>query len=127
MQQQSVSQPVLSRQYTQPSTSRRKQTSGYHKSAVSSSRERRTRTIFSNRQLNFLEGAFQVNKFPNYTTRCTLAQSLDLDEFRVNVWFHNRRAKWRKWENGVARQSRAYQPPSGADTSATTPENDLLP
>lgn len=87
MQQQSVIQPALSRLDAQPSTSYLNKNLGYLNSEFGSSREtsRRTRTIFSNRQLNSLEGVFRVNKFPNQATRSRLAQVLNLDEFRVKV------------------------------------------
>ncbi|KAH9284689.1 Pituitary homeobox 3 [Echinococcus granulosus] len=86
---------------------------------------RRSRTVFTMRQLSFLERVFQENRFPNIDTRCRLAQLLDLDESRVNIWFQNRRARWRRRELQSTLQSNSSQPPSVDDAAATTPGSEL--
>ncbi|XP_078343535.1 uncharacterized protein LOC144629191 isoform X2 [Oculina patagonica] len=62
------------------------------------SRQRRRRTAFTDEQLDRLEESFENEKFPGIQIREDLARELNIGEDRIQVWFQNRRARWRKYE-----------------------------
>ncbi len=74
----------------------------------SSTTIRRKRTAFTNEQLIELEAEFQQKKYLSLVERSQIAQTLNLSEIQVKIWWQNRRAKWKRIKAGQLRTFSTY-------------------
>ncbi|KAK6764366.1 hypothetical protein RB195_024624 [Necator americanus] len=64
--------------------------------ANSTSRKKKTRTVFSRHQVSQLELMFDMKRYLSSQERAHLAQKLRLTETQVKIWFQNRRNKFKR-------------------------------
>ncbi|KAL3317979.1 hypothetical protein Ciccas_003364 [Cichlidogyrus casuarinus] len=98
------------------------------KSSASAKKVQRNRTLFTQTQIETLEREFEKTHYPDLYARDSLANSMGLPENKIQVWFSNRRAKWRKDSKCKAmtavgeEHSLSARSSTPSDSTATPPE-----
>ncbi|KAF3697937.1 Homeobox protein HMX2 Homeobox protein Nkx-5.2 [Channa argus] len=83
--------------------------------------KKKTRTIFSKRQIFQLEATFDMKRYLSSSERACLASSLQLTETQVKIWFQNRRNKLKR------QLSTDMEGPPAAEHFSETEKNVQLP
>jgi hypothetical protein len=60
---------------------------------------KRIRNMFSPKQIEILEKVFEQTHYPDSAIRESLSVRLNLSSIRIQTWYQNRRAKFRKLDS----------------------------
>ena len=89
-------------------------------SVISLTQNRRLRTSFTSKQIDLLESVFVQTHYPDANYREEISQSTGLNDSKIQIWFSNRRAKWRKNSAPETMATTASNTASSAPTQQAT-------
>ena len=84
-------------------------THGAPRQKIDMGKQRRSRTSYTKSQSDRLEEYFMQSQYPDIYMREQIAKEVGLIEARVQVWFSNRRARFRKQRGNQAQQPQQQQ------------------
>jgi paired box protein 3/7 len=91
-------------------------------STTTTNSRKRCRTSFNAEQITLLETIFNQTHYPDAPMREELCKRTQLNEAKIQIWFSNRRAKWRK--NALQQTTNSFAAAVAAAANNTT--NSLL-
>lgn len=59
---------------------------------------KKSRTKYSKEQIGFLEGAFEINQYPDQCLIEILCRNIGISKEKINIWFQNRRARDKRYK-----------------------------
>ena len=83
---------------------------------------KRTRILFSGKQLHKLESVFENKKYLSEEERDNLAVEMGLRTKQVMVWFQNRRTKWKQQEDVSVEELKRLRRAKASKTKKKVPE-----
>lgn len=84
---------------------------------------KRIRTSFTSNQISQLEKIFNQTHYPDPSLREEICKMTKLNEAKIQVWFSNRRAKWRKQQQGTQHLPLDEQPQLEQEEHSPQPQN----
>lgn len=88
-----------------------KKQSEYSNDMNNDKKKKGIRDIFSINQLKLLENVFEQTHYPDSAMREHLSVKLNTNINRIQVWFQNRRAKFRKFDQKNRRPTKPTEKP----------------
>ena len=87
---------------------------------------KRLRTAFTTTQLRTLEYSFRMCPYPDSYGREQIARATGIEEAKIQVWFQNRRARYRKREKPMEPQKSPVTRQSPTTSASSLPPHSMM-